>query len=59
MKQPLIIVEGVSKFYPRVHKPWERLRAFAALVAGREPQDGAEVLHDVSLEIKQGDEIGI
>lgn len=59
MSRPLILVDGVSKFYPRVHKPWERLRAFAALVAGREPQGGAEVLHDVSLEILPGESFGI
>lgn len=59
MSRPLITVEGVSKFYPRVHKPWERMRAFAALAAGREPQDGAEVLHDVSLEVRAGESFGI
>lgn len=59
MTQPLIRVESVSKFYPRVHKPWERMRAFAALVAGREPQGGAEVLHDVSLEVCAGESFGI
>jgi lipopolysaccharide transport system ATP-binding protein len=56
---PLISVEGVTKFYPRVHRPWERLRAFAALVAGNEPQGGAEVLHDVSLEVREGESFGI
>ena len=33
---PLVRVEGVSKYYPRVHRPGERLRAFAALLAGRQ-----------------------
>jgi lipopolysaccharide transport system ATP-binding protein len=56
---PLIRVEGVSKYYPRVHRPGERLRAFAALLAGREPREGAEVLHDVSLEIFRGQSFGI
>ena len=59
MSRPLIRVEGVSKFYPRVHRPGERLRAFAALVAGREPQGGAEVLHDINLEILAGESFGI
>ena len=59
MTQPLICVESVSKFYPRVHKPWERMRAFAALLAGREPQGGAEVLHDVSLEVRAGESFGV
>ena len=57
--EPLIRVEGVSKYYPRVHRPGERLRAFAALLAGREPREGAEVLHDVSLEIFRGQSFGI
>ena len=33
--EPLVRVEGVSKFYPRVHRPGERLRAFAAVLAGK------------------------
>ncbi len=56
---PLVRVEGVSKYYPRVHRPGERLRAFAALLAGREPREGAEVLRDVSLEIYPGQSFGI
>jgi lipopolysaccharide transport system ATP-binding protein len=56
---PLVRVEGVSKYYPRVHRPGERLRAFAALLAGREPREGAEVLHDVSLEVFRGQSFGI
>jgi lipopolysaccharide transport system ATP-binding protein len=55
----LVKVEHVSKFYPRVHRPGERLRAFAALLAGREPREGAEVLHDISLEITAGQSFGI
>ncbi len=35
------------------------MRAFAALLAGREPQGGAEVLHDVSLEVRAGESFGI
>jgi len=57
--RPLVRLQGVSKFYPRVHRPGERLRAFAALMAGREPQDGAEVLHDISLEVSAGQSFGI
>ena len=59
MSRPLIVVDRVSKFYPRVHKPWERMRAFSSLALGREPQDGAEVLCDVSLEIRSGESFGI
>jgi lipopolysaccharide transport system ATP-binding protein len=55
----LVRVNGVSKVYPRVHRPRERLRAFGALLAGREPSEGAEVLHDVSLEVTRGQSFGI
>jgi len=57
--QPLVRVQGVSKFYPRVHRPGERLRAFAAVLAGRQSREGAEVLHDVSLEVYPGQSLGI
>ena len=57
--EPLVRVEGVSKFYPRVHRPGERLRAFAALLAGKPAGEGAEVLHDVSLEVHRGQSFGI
>lgn len=57
--RPLVRLQGISKFYPRVHRPGERLRAFAALMAGREPQDGVEVLHDISLEVSAGQSFGI
>ena len=57
--QPLIRVQGVSKFYPRVHRPRERLRAFTSLMTGRELLEGAEVLHDISLEVTAGQSFGI
>lgn len=57
--RPLIRVRGVSKIYPRVHRPGERLRAFAALLAGKEPQDGAQVLHDINLDVYRGQSFGI
>lgn len=57
--RPLVRVQGVSKFYPRVHHPGERLRAFAAVLAGRSTNEGAEVLHDVSLDVRPGESVGI
>ena len=57
--QPLVRVQGVSKFYPRVHRPGERLRAFAALLAGRQSREGAQVLDDVGLEVYPGQSLGI
>jgi len=59
VRRRLISVDGVSKFYPRVHRPGERLRAFAALLLGREPQSGAEVLQDIRLEVYAGESLGI
>lgn len=55
----LIKLENVAKIYPRVHQPWERMRAFAAILAGKEPRDGAEVLSDINLEVLQGQSLGI
>jgi lipopolysaccharide transport system ATP-binding protein len=52
-------LENVAKIYPRVHHPGERLRAFGAVLAGREPRDGAEVLSGVSLEVFRGQSVGI
>jgi lipopolysaccharide transport system ATP-binding protein len=57
--KPLIRLQNVSKFYPRVHKPRERMRAFASLMTGKEILEGAEVLSDVSLEITAGQSFGI
>ena len=55
----LVSIEGVSKIYPRVHKPRERLQAFMALLFGREPAHGASVLEDIDLEIVRGQSLGI
>ena len=57
--EPLVRVKGVSKFYPRVNRPRERLRAFASLMTGSEITEGAEVLQDVSLEVNPGQSFGI
>lgn len=59
LEEPLVTLEGVSKVYPRVNRPGERLRAFVALLAGREPRDGALVLDDISLEVRAGESLGI
>ena len=55
----LVELKGVSKVYPRVHRPRERLGAFLSLLAGREPRQGAEVLSDVDLEIRRGESLGV
>lgn len=55
----LVKLEGVSKIYPRVHKPRERLQAFTSLLFGREPANGATVLSDINLDIVRGQSLGI
>lgn len=55
----LVRMEGVSKVYPRVHKPRERLQAFGSLLIGREPAQGATVLSDINLDVVRGQSLGI
>ncbi|MFT5140218.1 MAG: lipopolysaccharide transport system ATP-binding protein [Lysobacterales bacterium] len=55
----LMRLDGVSKIYPRIHQPWERMQAFGSILLGREPATGAEVLSDVSLEVIRGQSLGI
>lgn len=59
MSRMLVKLDDVSKVYPRVHKPGERLRAFGSLLMGREPAEGVEVLSDISLEVQAGQSLGI
>lgn len=55
----LMRLQDVSKVYPRVHRPWERMQAFGSIMLGREPAEGAEVLAGVSLDIVKGQSLGI
>ncbi|MBT8071362.1 MAG: ABC transporter ATP-binding protein [Xanthomonadales bacterium] len=55
----LVRMEGVSKIYPRVHKPRERLQAFGSLLLGRKPAHGAKVLSDIHLDVVRGQSLGI
>jgi lipopolysaccharide transport system ATP-binding protein len=55
----LVIVEEVSKIYPRIQKSGERLQAFAALLLGREPTHGHRVLENINLKIDRGQSLGI
>jgi len=57
--ETLVRMVDVSKIYPRVHKPRERLQAFSALLFGREPAHGAEVLKNINLDIIRGQSLGI
>ena len=55
----LVRIENVSKIYPRVHKPRERLQAFVSLLFGREPSHGAKVLSNINLDVVRGQSLGI
>lgn len=55
----LVRIDGVSKIYPRVHKPRERMQAFISLLFGREPAHGSKVLSDINLELLRGQSLGI
>lgn len=55
----LVELKGVSKVYPRVHRPRERMAAFFSLLAGHEPRQGAQVLSDIDLEIRRGQSLGV
>jgi lipopolysaccharide transport system ATP-binding protein len=55
----LVSIKGVTKIYPRVHKPRERLQAFTSLLFGREPAHGARVLSNIDLEVVRGQSLGI
>jgi lipopolysaccharide transport system ATP-binding protein len=55
----LVRIEAVSKVYPRVNKPRERLQAFTSLLFGREPENGAMVLSNINLDVVRGQSLGI
>lgn len=55
----LVKLENVTKIYPRVHKSRDRLAAFASLLFGREPANGARVLSDIDLDVVRGQSLGI
>ena len=57
--ESLVKTEGVSKIYPRVHRPRERLQAFVSLLFGRKPEHGVEVLRDINLDVVRGQSLGI
>jgi len=57
--ETLVSIKGVSKIYPRVHKPRERLQAFISLLIGRKPANGAKVLSSIDLEVVRGQSLGI
>ncbi|KAA9130760.1 ABC transporter ATP-binding protein [Marinihelvus fidelis] len=52
-------IQGVSKVYPRLSRPRERFAAFASVLAGGSPRNGAHVLEGIDLELFAGESLGI
>ncbi|MFO0041706.1 MAG: ABC transporter ATP-binding protein [Pseudomonadota bacterium] len=59
MTAPLALMHGVSKSFPRATRRGERLRALAALLAGRTRVDACTVLDGIDLEVRRGESLGI
>ncbi len=60
MNAPLLAaMRGVSKAFPRVARRGERVRALAALLAGRAQVDSTVVLSGIDLEVRRGESLGI
>jgi len=55
----LVSAQGLGKTYPRSHRSSDRLRALARLLLNRVDHDAHRVLHDISLEIRRGESVGI
>ena len=56
---PLIELQGVSKFYPRVQQASDRLRALLSLLSGRAYKNGTTVLEDIDLRVMPGESLAI
>ncbi|HNR91674.1 MAG TPA: ABC transporter ATP-binding protein [Dokdonella sp.] len=59
MSDVLVSAQGLGKTYPRSHRSSDRLRALARLLLNRVDHDAHRVLHDISLEIRRGESVGI
>lgn len=57
--EKLVEIKDVSKIYPKVHKPSDRLRAFVSLLLGQDPSNGTQVLHDINFDVFRGASVGI
>jgi lipopolysaccharide transport system ATP-binding protein len=55
----LVRLTGVSKVYPRLSRPSDRLRALRAVLAGSRDYPGYSVLREVSLQILAGRSLGV
>ena len=59
MSEVLLETRGLGKSYPRSHRSSDRLRALARLLLKRADADAHRVLHDISLEVRRGESVGI
>lgn len=59
MSDVLISAHDLGKSYPRSHQSADRLRALARLLLRRPDPDAHRVLHDVTMEVRRGESVGI
>jgi lipopolysaccharide transport system ATP-binding protein len=59
MPMALVETHGLGKSYPKVFHRHDRLRALAALLAGRSAADAVCVLRDVNLKVHAGQSLGL
>ena len=59
MSEVLVHARGLGKSYPQVFRPRDRLRALGRLLAGVRDVDAVAVLHDVDLEVRRGESLGL
>jgi lipopolysaccharide transport system ATP-binding protein len=57
--EPLVELAGVTKRFPRVARPRDRMRALGRLLLGREPLDPIPVLENIALRVERGQSLGI
>ena len=55
----LVRARGLGKAYPQVFRPRDRVRALWRLLRGAVDRDATVVLHDVDLEVRRGESLGL
>jgi lipopolysaccharide transport system ATP-binding protein len=55
----LVRARGLGKSYPQVFRPRDRLRALWRLLRGVADANASVVLHDVDLEVRRGESLGL
>ena len=56
---PLIEMQGVKKFYPRVQQASDRLRALFSLLGGQAYRNGTTVLEGIDLRVMPGESLAV